>query len=446
MIITRKHLSRRTFLRGAGTVVGLPLLDAMVPALGWARDAKSQRPTRLCFVYVPNGMVMPSWTPAAQGKDFAFTPILKPLEPFRDHTLVISRLMDYNANALGAGGGDHARAAASFLTGAHPRETGSDIHAGVSADQIAAEAIGRQTRLASLELGLEDHRIVGLCDGNYSCAYTSCVSWRTPTTPLPPVPNPRHVFERLFGTADPMADPAAVARRARYRQSILDGATEDARRLNADLGPADRRKLDEYLTAVREVERGIQLAQRTGTGPRPSGEPPSGIPVDPTEHARLMFELLALAFQTDSTRVATMMVGRESSIRSYDHLGLPESHHQLSHHKNDPATLAKLVKIQTYNMELFAKFVARLKDSPDGDATLLDRCMILYGAGIADSNRHTHDKLPVLVVGSGNGTVRTGRHVDCGKDTPVTNLLLAMLDRVGVRPGRLGDSTGLLEM
>lgn len=431
-------------MRGAGALVGLPFLDAMVPALGWAQGTKPQPPTRLGFVYVPNGMVMSSWTPATQGKDFAFTPILKPLEPFRAHTLVLSRLMDYNANALGAGGGDHARAAASFLTGAHPRETGSDIHAGVSADQVAAEVLGRQTRLASLELGLEDQRIVGLCDGNYSCAYTSCISWRTPTTPLPPIPNPKHVFERLFGSADPKLDPAAVARKARYRQSILDGAIEDTRHLRADLGPADQRKLDEYLTSIREVERGIQLAQRDGPTRRPSGEPPSGIPADSTEHARLMFELLALAFQADLTRVATMMIGRESSIRSYDHLGLPESHHQLSHHKNEPATLAKLVKIQTYHMELFARFVAKLKSTQDGDATLLDRSMILYGAGIADSNRHTHDDLPVLVVGTGNGSLKSGRHIDYGKDTPVTNLLLALLDRVHVRPGRLGDSTGVL--
>jgi hypothetical protein len=446
MIITRKHLSRRTFLHSAGGLVGLPLLDAMVPALGWASGAKPKPPTRLCFVYVPNGMVMSSWTPATQGKKFEFTPILKPLEPFREHTLVPSRLMDYNANALGDGGGDHARASASFLTGAHPRETGSDIHAGVSADQLAAAALGRQTRLASLELGLEDHRIVGLCDGNYSCAYTSCISWRTPTTPLPPIPNPRHVFERLFGTGGPKLDSAAAARKARYRQSILDGAVEETRSLKSALGPADRRKLDEYLTSIREVERSIGRAQREGEARRPTGKPPSGIPADPTEHARLMFELLALAFQSDMTRVATMMIGRESSIRSYDHLGLSESHHQLSHHRNDPATLAKLVKIQTYHMQLFARFVARLESTRDGDATLLDRCMILYGAGIADSNRHTHDRLPVLVVGRGNGSLKTGRHIDCGKDTPVTNLLLAMLDRVGVRPARLGDSTGVLEI
>ncbi|HEY2783974.1 MAG TPA: DUF1552 domain-containing protein [Fimbriiglobus sp.] len=442
MIISRKHLSRRTFLRGAGAVVGLPFLDAMVPALGFAQNAKPKPPVRLGFVYVPNGMVMPSWTPTKQGKDFAFTPILKSLEPFRDQTLVLSRLMDYNANALGDGGGDHARAAASFLTGAHPRESGSDIRAGVSADQVAAAAIGRETRFASLELGLEDHRIVGLCDGSYSCAYTSCISWKTPTTPLPPVPNPKHVFERLYGSAEGKADPASLERKKRYRQSILDAAMEETRRLKSDLGPADQRKLDEYLMSVREVEKSVQSA----SAKRPPGEPPSGIPADPTEHARLMYELLALAFQSDQTRVATMMVGRESSIRSYDNLGLPESHHQLSHHKNDPATLAKLVKIQTYHMELFARFVARLKSTQDGDGTLLDRCLILYGAGIADSNRHTHDRLPVLVVGSGNGSVKGGRHVDYGKNTPVTNLLLALLDRAGVRPDRLGDSTGLLEV
>jgi hypothetical protein len=433
-------------LRGTASLIGLPFLDAMIPALAWARDSKKQPPTRLAFVYVPNGMVMSSWTPATQGKDFELTPILKPLQPFREDTLVLSGLMDYNANALGDGGGDHARASASFLTGAHPRETGSDIYAGVSADQIAAQEIGRQTRLGSLELGLEDHRIVGLCDGNYSCAYTSCISWRTPTTPLPPIPNPKHVFERLFGTVDPKLDAKAVARKVRYRQSILDGALEETRHLKADLGPADQRKLDEYLTSIREVERGIQQAQRDGPARRPSGEPPSGIPADPTEHARLMFDLLALAFQADVTRVATMMIGRESSIRSYDHLGLPESHHQLSHHRNDPTNLAKLVKIQTYHMELFAKFIAKLRATQDGDATLLDRCLILYGAGISDSNRHTHDKLPALVVGRGNGSLKTGRHIDYGKDTPVTNLLLAMLDRVNVRPSRLGDSTGMLEI
>jgi hypothetical protein len=418
----------------------------MVPALAWARPAKRQPPLRLGFVYVPNGMVMSNWTPATQGKNFTFTPILKPLEPFREHTLVLSGLMDHNANALGDGGGDHARAAASFLTGAHPRESGSDIYAGVSADQLAARALGHETRLPSLELGLEDTRIVGQCDGNYSCAYTSSISWRTPTTPLPPMPNPRHVFERLFGTADPSGDPAAATRRARYRQSILDGVVEETRRLSSSVGDADRRKIDEYLASIREVERSIQRAQRERPLHGPALERPPGIPADHAEHARLMFDLLALALQSDSTRIATMMIGRESSIRSYDHLGIPEAHHQLSHHRNDPANLAKLTKIQTYHVELFAKFIAKLRSTSDGDGSLLDHSMILYGAGIADSNRHTHEKLPVLVVGKGNGGLRTGRHIDLGKNTPVTNLLLAMLDRVNVRPERLGDSTGVMEI
>ncbi len=447
MIITRKHLSRRTFLRGAGALIGLPFLEAMTPALGRARGTAARvPPLRLGFVYVPNGMVMADWTPAATGREFALTPILRPLEPFREHTLVLSGLMCRNAYALGDGPGDHARASASFLTGAHPRESGSDIYAGVSADQIAAQAIGQRTRLRSLELGLEDTRMVGLCDGRYSCAYTSSISWRTPTTPLAPLTNPRHVFERLFGNADPTLDAATAARRARYRRSILDGAVEDARRLTSSVGPADRRTLDEYLTSIREVERGIQRFQRADRGPRPGMERPSGTPADYAEHARLMFELLALAFQADLTRVSTLMVGRESSIRSYDQIGIPESHHQLSHHRNDPANLAKLTRIQTYHMGLFARFVARLHATREGDATLLDRCLIVYGAGIADSNRHTHERLPVLVVGKGNGSLQTGRHIDYRENTPVTNLHLALLDRLNVRPGRLGDSTGLLEI
>jgi hypothetical protein len=445
MIITRKHLSRRTFLRGAGAVIGLPLLDAMVPALGWAENTVRPTPTRLCFVYVPNGMVMQDWTPAAEGRDFRFTPILRPLERFKDHTLVLSHLMCHNANPLGSGPGDHARASASFLTGTHPRESGSDIHAGVSADQVAAQAVGNQTRFPSLELGLEDTRMVGLCDGKYSCAYTSSISWRTATTPLPPLTNPRHVFERLFGNVDTNVDRATAERRARNRRSILDGAVAEARSLHADVGAADRRRLDEYLESIREVERGLERFQ--GNAARgPGMERPSGTPADYAEHSRLMYRLMALALEADLTRVITMMVGRESSIRAYDQIGIPESHHQLSHHRNDAAALAKLTRIQTYQMSFFAEFIAALQSKRDGDATLLDRSMIVYGAGISDSNRHIHENLPVLVMGKGNGRLTSGRHIDFGRDTPVCNLHRALLDRVGVRPERLGDSTGVLEI
>jgi hypothetical protein len=445
MIITRKHLSRRTFLRSAGAIIGLPLLDAMVPALGWAQGAARRAPTRLCFIYVPNGMVMQDWTPAAEGRDFQFTPILRPLERFRDHTLVLSHLMCHNANALGSGPGDHARASASFLTGAHPRESGSDIFAGVSVDQLAAGAIGNQTRFPSLELGLEDTRMVGLCDARYSCAYTSSISWRTPTTPLPPLTNPRHVFERLFGNTQPNVDRATAERLASYRRSILDGAVEEARDLHASVGPADRRRLDEYLESIREVERGLERFQGSGAGGA-GIERPSGTPADYAEHSRLMYRLQALALEADLTRIITMMVGRESSIRAYDQIGIPESHHQLSHHRNDPDALAKLTRIQTYHLGFFAEFIARLQATRDGDATLLDRSMIVYGAGISDSNRHIHENLPVLVVGRGNGRLTSGRHIDFRRDTPVTNLHLALLHRLGIRPERLGDSTGLLEI
>jgi hypothetical protein len=443
MIITRKHLSRRAFLRGTGAVIGLPLLDAMVPALGWAQGTQPQPATRLCFVYVPNGMVMQDWTPATTGSDFELTPILRPLAPCREQLLVLSNLMCHNANALGAGPGDHARASASFLTGAHPRESGSDIHAGVSADQVAAEVLGRHTRLRSLELGLEDTRMVGLCDAKYSCAYTSSISWRAPTTPLAPVTNPRHVFERLFGNVDPSMDARTAARRAHFRRSILDGAVAETQRLSAAVGAADRRRVDEYLTSIREIERSVDRFQ--AATPRPGIERQPGTPADYAEHARLMFGLLALAFQADLTRVCTMMIGRESSIRSYDQLGIPESHHQLSHHKNDPATLAKLTRIQTYHMGLFAEFVGRLQSMREGEATLLDRALVVYGAGISDSNRHVHENLPVLVMGKGNGTLQTGRHIAYRENTPVTNLHLALLHRLSVRPDRLGDSTGLLE-
>jgi hypothetical protein len=446
MIVTGKHLSRRAFLRGTSALIALPMLDAMVPALASARAVVKQSPMRMCFVYVPNGMVMSNWTPKGVGREFEYSTILKPLEKFRNQTLIVSGLADQNANALGDGPGDHARAAASFLTGAHPRESGSDIHAGVSADQLVVQAIGHQTRLPSLELGLEDNRIVGLCDSKYSCAYTSTISWQTATTPLPPMANPRQVFDRLFGfgSADPGLPKDVAARRARYRQSILDGAMQETKALTAIVGPADRRKLDEYLTSVREIEKRIQRIAEEEPVQKPAMDRPAGTPADYSEHAGLIFDLLSLAFQADITRVSTMMIGRESSIRSYDQIGIPESHHQISHHRNDPANLAKLTKIQTYHVSLFAKFIEKLKSMKEGDGSVLDRSMILYGAGISDSNRHLHDKLPAAVVGGGLGASRMGQHIAYPSDVPVTNLLLTLLNQIDVRPDRLGDSTGPL--
>jgi hypothetical protein len=458
MIISGKHLSRRTFLRGASAMIGLPLLDAMVPALARAQSVAHTPPTRLCFVYVPNGVVMQNWTPTGQGAGFEFTPILRPLESFREHTLVLSGLMDHNANALGDGGGDHARAGASFLTGAHPRKTGgSNIHVGISADQVAADAIGTQTRLPSLQLGLDDSRTVGHCDSGYSCAYTNSISWRTASTPLPPQANPRHVFDRLFGNFDATLDAQTRARRARYRQSILDGAIGETQRLGAELGPDDRRKIEEYLTSIREIEQRIQRLEQQGapTFPPPSTgggsgrgelEQPAGIPVDFAEHARLMYDLQFLAFQADLTRVTTMMIGREGSVRTYEQIGVPEPHHPLSHHQNRAESLAKLTKINAYHVKLFAQFIAKLQATRDGDRTLLDRSLIVYGSAIADSNRHTHERLPVVVLGKGNNTITSGRHINYQRNTPLTNLYLALLERMNVRPERLGDSTGLLEI
>jgi hypothetical protein len=446
MYVTRKHLERRTFLKGLGVALGLPMLDAMMPAFaGTTKLATS--PVRSAFIYVPNGVVMDHWTPAEAGKAFTFQRTLKPLDPFRDQTLVISGLMDNNANALGDGGGDHARAASSFLTASHPKKTGgSDIHVGVSVDQAIAQAIGSETRLPSLELGLDDSRVVGHCDSGYSCAYTNSISWRTPTNPLPPEANPRAIFERLFGDVDTSLDAATRARRERYRKSLLDMARDETQRLAGTLGPSDRHKVDEYLDSIREIERRIEKAETDGRNIAPTIDKPAGIPAAYSDHAKLLFDLQFVAFQSDLTRVTTMVMGREGSVRTYDEIGISDPHHPLSHHRNMPDALEKLTKINTFHMELFGQFIAKLRAAKDGDGTLLDRSMILYGCGIADSNRHTHEKLPIVVVGGANGNINTGRHVVLAKDTPVANLYAAMMGRHGVKRDGFGDSTGTLEI
>jgi hypothetical protein len=443
-MITGKCLARRTFLRGIGATIALPMLDAMTPAFAAASRLGSNTPRRLAFVYVPNGIIMKDWTPAAEGSAFEFSRILKPLEPYRKDLLVLSGLTHNTGRALGDGPGDHARAAASFLTGVHPKKTaGADICSGVSVDQIAAQKIGAATRFASLELGCEDGRLVGNCDSGYSCAYSNSISWRTTSTPMPPEVNPRAVFERLFG--DSSETPEARAKRLGYNKSILDFVLEDTQRLKGDLGRTDRRKLDEYLDAVREIERRIELAEHDSQQFTPTIEKPAGVPVEFSDHVRLMFDLMTLAFQADLTRISTFMICREGSTRTYREIGVSDAHHPLTHHRGNPEWIEKVAKINSFHLEQFAHFVGKLKATPDGDGTLLDRMMVVYGSGLADGNQHTHNDLPVAIAGSGNGALRPGRHVRYPKETPMTNLYVSMLDHMGITPEHIGDSTGELQ-
>jgi Protein of unknown function (DUF1552) len=440
--VTRRHLSRRTVLRALGASIALPWLDAMQPAFAGAAPAAP--PVRLAFVYIPNGVIPAQWTPAGEGRDFTLSRILKPLEPYREDLLVLSGLAHRNADPLGDGAGDHARAGACYLTGVHPRKTaGADIHNAVSTDQIAAQALGSHTRLPSLELGCEDSRTVGSCDSGYSCSYTNTISWRGPTSPLPAETNPRAVFERLFGADDVLLDPAARARRARDRTSVLDLVRDRSQALASRLGPSDRRKLDEHLYAVREMERQITRAENDDSQIVPPIEKPTGIPPSFADYVRLMVDLQVMAFQSDLTRIGTLMLGREGSLRSYPEIGVPDSHHPLTHHRGQPQFVESVAKINTYHAELFGYFIARLKATADGDATLFDRSMVVYGGAIADGDKHTHTDLPVLVTGAGGG-LKGGRHVRYAPGTPMTNLYVSLLERMGAPVAAIGDSTGHL--
>lgn len=445
MIITRRHVSRRTMLRGLGASLALPLLDSMVPALSAVAASPAAGPRRMAVIYTPNGMMMPNWTPRGEGTQFAFSPILEVLAPYRDRLVVISGLADkYGWPQGDEGTGDHARAAATFLTGVHVKKTeGADIRGGVSMDQIAARALARDTQLASLELAIESVEFLGACDSGYSCAYANTIAWRSPTVPLPMENDPRAVFERLFGGSDSTDAAARVARVAKER-SILDSVTERVRELERGLGPKDRVKMGEYLEAVRDVERRIQMAEAQSARELPVVERPAGIPGTFEEHARLMFDLLLLAFQTDLTRVSTFMLGREVSGRAYPEIGVPDSHHPTSHHQNDPEKLNKLQKINTFHVKQFAYFLERMKSTPDGDGSLLDHACLLYGSGISDSNIHMHDNLPLVLAGGASGRLKGGRHLVFPKDTPVTNLFINMLDTIGVPAETIGDSTGQL--
>jgi hypothetical protein len=427
-----------------GATIALPFLDAMTPAFTAGRIGATNAVRRMAYVYVPNGIIMKDWTPAAEGTAFEFPRILKPLEKCRKDLMVLSGLTHNTGRALGDGPGDHARAASSFLTGIHPKKTaGADISLGVSVDQIAAQKIGGATRFASLELGCEDGRLVGNCDSGYSCAYSNSISWRTSTTPMPPEVNPRAVFERLFG--DATETPDVRAKRLAYNKSILDFVLDDTQRLKGDLGKTDRRKLDEYLDAVREIERRIEMAEHDSKQFTPTIEKPAGVPVEFADHVRLMFDLMTLAFQADLTRVSTFMICREGSTRTYREIGVSDAHHPLTHHRNNPEWIEKVTKINCFHLEQFAYFVNKLKTTTDGDGTLLDRMMVVYGSGLADGNQHTHNDLPVVLAGAGSGALRPGRHVRYPKETPMTNLYVAMLDHMGVTPEHIGDSTGELQ-
>ena len=450
MFLTKKAIARRTFLKGlAGTAIALPLLDSMIPAMMNATEAAaSKAPVRLSFSYVPNGIIdlKGEWKPATTGAGFEFASTMKALEPYREKLLVISGLMQNGGRALQDGAGDHARAGASGLTGVHPKKTeGADIHCGISADQIAAREFGKQTQIASLEIGLEAAGLAGGCDSGYSCAYTNTVSWRSPTTPLPVEVNPRAVFERLFGDGQ-STDPAARLARMKEDSSILDFMMEDVSRMKTGLGSRDKNKLSEYLDAIRDIERRIQLAEAQNTSFKmPLMDKPTGIPDDFSEHAKLMIDLQVIAFQADLTRVGTFMIAREGSNRSYKQIDVPDGHHSVTHHQQDPDKISKTIKINEFHVKTFAYFVEKMKNTQDGDGSLLDHSMLLYGSSINDGNKHTHDDLPLVLVGGANGKVKGGRHLAYPAETPMNNLLIAMLDKANVKTDKFGDATGEID-
>jgi hypothetical protein len=433
-------IPRRTVLRGLGAALALPLLDSMVPAFARAQTASA--PRRLGVVYVPNGVVMKNWTPAAEGA-LEITPTLETLAPYKDRLLVLSGLDSKPPTGLtGANIGVHARAATRFLTDVPPKHTNNaEIHAGVSMDQMVAKQAGQHTSLGSLELSLEGRDFAGSCDVGYSCAYSNTIAWSSPTTPLPMEHNPRVVFERLFGDAGTTDADARLAR-VRKDRSLLDSVTQKANVLGRRIGAGDRAKLEEYLEAVRDVERRIQRAEQQSGSELPEVEQPAGIPAAFADHVRLMFDLQVLAYQCDLTRVITLMLGREISGRTFPEIGVHEAHHPTSHHNNDQTKLANLAKINAYHATLFSYYVGKLAATPDGDGSLLDHMVLLYGYGMADGNAHAPSNLPILVLGGGTGTLKGGRHLRFPAGTPLANLHLTLLDKLGVPIDAIGDSTG----
>jgi hypothetical protein len=442
-MIFKKSLPRRTFLQGLGTTLALPFLDSMAPAFASTMDTAAKTPTRLAFVYFPNGAIMNQWTPKAEGAAFEIPRTLQPLAPFRENTLVLSGLCHNSVTRQpGDAGGDHPRAGAAWLTGVHPKKrTGTK---GISVDQIAAKELGKHTQLASLELTLDSPDLVAVTEDGYTTACTNTVSWSGATTPMPMENQPRAIFERLFGESDTTG---AAGRMARLKQnrSILDFVSQATNRLMTGLGPGDRTRLSEYLESVRDVERRIQVAEEQGDRELPAMDRPAGIPGSFDDYSKLMFDLQALAFQSDMTRVISFMMSREKSMRAYPQIGIPDAHHALTHHAGDAQKIEKVTQIDTYHAKLFSYFLEKLKATPDGDGTLLDHSMMVYGSGLSDGNLHTYNPLPTLLVGGG-AKVKMGRHIQYPKDTPMTNLYLTLLDKLGIAVENFGDSTGRLEL
>lgn len=414
----------------------------MAPA--FSASSVADPPVRMAFFYVPNGVIMDAWNPDYEGSLRELPRTLKALEPFKQDVLQIGNLTHNTGRALLDGAGDHGRCCGSYLTGVQVKKSVVEIRNGISFDQIVANEIGGKTRFPSIELGMDDARQAGDCDSGYSCAYTNNLAWRSATAPLPPILNPRVLFERMFGAGQPMT-PEERARQSKYRRSILDFVTDDTHKLEASLGPTDRRKLDEYLSAIREVERQIQKAETDNRQIDPQMDKPYGIPTDFGEHFKLLSTMVAIAFQADLTRIVTFLVTREGTSRPYRELGIPDGHHPLTHHRNQPELMEKVRKINEYHVQQFAGFVEKMKVTREGDRSLLDNSMIVYGAGLSDGNAHLHEDLPTIIVGRGGNYIKSGRRIVARRETPMCNLFVAMMDRMGVHVERFGDSTGRLD-
>jgi hypothetical protein len=444
--MTQTGLHRRTFLRGAGVVLGLPMLQAMQPAARamqpWLAGAgAASTPTRMAFIFFPNGVIGPKWFPSGEGDRWELSSALEPLAPWKQKLNVVSGLTLDNGRAKEDGAGDHARAAATYLTAARPVKSSSIVRVGVSVDQLAAQQLVGTTRLPSIELGLKASRNAGSCDSGYSCAYSSNISWRTPTQPMAKEVDPRQAFERLFGTGD-----AAGGERAVYRKSVLDMVAQDAQRLMGRLGKTDRRKMDEYFTGIRELELRIERTEQEDLAARPDLDLPEERPSEFEEHARLMYDIMAIGFQTDSTRVATLMLDNAGGERAYTTIGVKEGHHSLSHHQNNEEMVSKLERIDRYLVENFTYFLDKLDSIADGDGTLLDNSLIMFGSALGDGNRHTHHDLPIVLAGQAGGQMQTGRHIVLPSETPMANLFLTMLDYVGTPLDSMADSSGRLSV